>query len=321
MERELKPKKGRFQVSAKEERTSHGIVFASKLELRLFLWLKKRLPDEPIRLQEKFILQEGFRGPHENRHRPILYVTDFTLGPKRSSADAPVPVGMLVIDAKGMETTDFRMKRKMFEYRYGVPLWTPGSEGQLEVIIQHYKNIMKNKQVLEALSGSQFAVTGYVESDGRKTNRTFRRMPMGGYEILLEESLAMLEDRAGAATIVQVLKDAGTPRDVAAKAMIEVHASTQKSLDPDKASKPWSGGKEELVPVEQGISFVKAEPDKVVVTNLEQLSCEEIEPPTKVTKSKELTLAKNAILAQLPRGRFVSRINLYPGKYDTVTKA
>ena len=150
MERELKPKKGRFQVSAKEERTSHGIVFASKLELRLFLWLKKRLPDEPIRLQEKFILQEGFRGPHENRHRPILYVTDFTLGPKRSSADAPVPVGMLVIDAKGMETTDFRMKRKMFEYRYGVPLWTPGSEGQLEVIIQHYKNIMKNNKKIES---------------------------------------------------------------------------------------------------------------------------------------------------------------------------
>lgn len=103
------PKKGgRYKVSPKEERTADGIIFASKFEKETYLLFKKFIGLEYITLQQSFELQPGFR--FEGKwHRAIKYQTDFTI----HTTD-----GDLVVDTKGHHTDTFRMKEKMFIYKY-----------------------------------------------------------------------------------------------------------------------------------------------------------------------------------------------------------
>lgn len=70
--------------------------------------LKMLLGREHFELQPEFILQEGFT--HEGKkYRPIKYVGDFLLRAKS---------GDIVVDTKGHETQEFKMKAKMFVYTY-----------------------------------------------------------------------------------------------------------------------------------------------------------------------------------------------------------
>lgn len=61
-----------------------------------------------LKLQPKFLLQEGFK-KNGKTYRKIEYIADFMY----------IENGKVIIeDVKGMETDVFKLKRKLFEYKY-----------------------------------------------------------------------------------------------------------------------------------------------------------------------------------------------------------
>jgi hypothetical protein len=89
-----------------------GIAFDSKAEGEYYLHLKQQLEEALIKsfeLQPKFILQDGFRKDGKNI-RPILYVADFDVWKLDGIRE--------IIDVKGFETPDFKIKRKLFEKKF-----------------------------------------------------------------------------------------------------------------------------------------------------------------------------------------------------------
>ena len=88
------------------------ITFHSKNEAKYYLHLKQLHTDgivQSFEMQTKYELQPSFR-KNGKLHRAITYITDFVV----HYADGHTEV----IDVKGMETTDFKIKKKLFEYRY-----------------------------------------------------------------------------------------------------------------------------------------------------------------------------------------------------------
>lgn len=89
-----------------------GIKFDSKREGEYYEHLKclkqaGKITD--FELQPKFVLQEGFK-KYGRKFLPINYVADFRVW---------FPDGTdCVIDIKGHETPDFKIKRKLFDKRY-----------------------------------------------------------------------------------------------------------------------------------------------------------------------------------------------------------
>ena len=92
--------------------TVDGIEFDSKIEARYYEYLKeleKQGVVSEFLLQKKYLLLEGF-DKNGKRIRPISYIADFEV----HYADGTIEV----VDIKGFETPDFRIKKKLFEYRY-----------------------------------------------------------------------------------------------------------------------------------------------------------------------------------------------------------
>lgn len=89
-----------------------GITFHSKNEAKYYMHLKQLHNDgivQSFEMQVKYELQPSFR-KHGKLHRAITYITDFVV----TYADGHTEV----VDVKGVETTDFKIKKKLFEYRY-----------------------------------------------------------------------------------------------------------------------------------------------------------------------------------------------------------
>ncbi len=118
-------KRHKFGVGGnKLKRTEDGIVFASQLECSVYRALCRNLKNgrADISLQPRFELQSKFTNVDGVHRRSVNYVSDFLVGnvkPDRVASSAPVPVGALVIDAKGKATRAFADKQKQFEARYG----------------------------------------------------------------------------------------------------------------------------------------------------------------------------------------------------------
>jgi hypothetical protein len=89
-----------------------GIAFDSMIEGEYYRHLKKQQEEGKIKefeLQPIFTLQEGFR-KNGKYIRPILYIADFKVYMNDGTAQ--------IIDVKGYETADFKIKRKLFEKKY-----------------------------------------------------------------------------------------------------------------------------------------------------------------------------------------------------------
>lgn len=93
-----------------------GITFDSKAEGQYYLHLVKLKRDGLIQdfsLQPRYILQEAFE-KNGKKYRQIEYIGDFLI----TLLDGTLEL----IDVKGFETPDFKIKRKLFEKRYPFPL-------------------------------------------------------------------------------------------------------------------------------------------------------------------------------------------------------
>ena len=94
-----------------------GHTFDSKREAEYFqilkvLELSGKIKD--LELQKEFVLQEKFK-LGKKTIRPITYRADFTY---ISTEDNKLHI----IDVKGYRTDVYRLKKKMFEYKYGIEI-------------------------------------------------------------------------------------------------------------------------------------------------------------------------------------------------------
>lgn len=90
----------------------NGIVFDSKKEMQYYgnLLMSKRAGEiKDFELQPSFVLQEGFNKDGV-RHRPITYKADF----KIIHNDGKIEI----VDVKGFKTEVFKIKMKLFEYKF-----------------------------------------------------------------------------------------------------------------------------------------------------------------------------------------------------------
>ena len=98
--------------------TIDGITFASKSEGRYYqhlLGLMESGVVESFEMQKPYTLLDKFQHPKTGKTiRAIKYVPDFEV----IYTDGRVEV----VDVKGMQTDVFRMKCKLFMFRYQIPL-------------------------------------------------------------------------------------------------------------------------------------------------------------------------------------------------------
>jgi len=103
----------KYNVSEKNERTISGIVFDSKAELQRFAELKileKQGVIYNLSLQPKFMLQQAFFDNTGKKRRALYYIADFMYTDKQGLC--------IVEDVKGYRTTDYKLKEKLFRYKY-----------------------------------------------------------------------------------------------------------------------------------------------------------------------------------------------------------
>ena len=89
-----------------------GITFDSRDESLYYQALKDMKTKGLIKdykLQPKFILQESFV-KNDKKYRPITYIADFRVINNDGS--------FYIVDVKGMLTTEFKIKMKLFNYKY-----------------------------------------------------------------------------------------------------------------------------------------------------------------------------------------------------------
>lgn len=89
-----------------------GFIFDSIMEGKFYIHLKLEKQKGNVidyELQPKYVLQENFK-KNGKTIRAITYISDFLVTYKDGS--------QIVYDVKGRETTDFLLKKKMFDYKY-----------------------------------------------------------------------------------------------------------------------------------------------------------------------------------------------------------
>lgn len=122
-------KQGRYRVCAEDKRTVDGIVFDSGWESRCYTILRDGLGADRIKLQQSFELQPAFTDAEKKKHKAINYIADFVVD------------DMYILDAKGHLTAEYRLKEKLFAYKFGkriirVPF---DDVGGLNTLIQKWK--------------------------------------------------------------------------------------------------------------------------------------------------------------------------------------
>ena len=108
-------KSGKNKYHAQKE-TVDGHVFDSKKEAsryRKLRWMQENGIISNLQLQPVFELQPAFTDATGKRHRKITYRADFKYTENGRE---------IIEDTKGMETAVFKIKKKLFLYKYKIEL-------------------------------------------------------------------------------------------------------------------------------------------------------------------------------------------------------
>lgn len=90
----------------------NGIEFDSKAEAEYYIYLQEKLNRGEIlnvKLQPRFELMSAFEKDGK-KYRAIEYVADFKIVHPNGKVE--------IVDVKGFETADFKIKRKLFEKKF-----------------------------------------------------------------------------------------------------------------------------------------------------------------------------------------------------------
>ncbi len=105
---------GRFKVY---KPIIDDITFDSGMEAKFYVHLLEEVCAgivDNFSMQQTFQLQPSFK-LGEKRVAGIKYIADFVVNYKDGT--------VVVIDVKGRETPDFKIKKKLFEYKFRMPLY------------------------------------------------------------------------------------------------------------------------------------------------------------------------------------------------------
>ncbi|MEK5108571.1 DUF1064 domain-containing protein [Cytobacillus sp. FSL K6-0129] len=125
-----------------------GHKFDSKAEAMYYgqlKWLLQAKQIKGFKLQPRYLLQEGFK-KNGKTYRKIEYVADFEVQHLDDTTE--------VIDIKGVETKEFMIKKKLFEYRYLDKLSVIGYDSSLGFMELDKLNKLKNKAVKKSAKSS-----------------------------------------------------------------------------------------------------------------------------------------------------------------------
>ena len=95
-----------------------GIKFDSKKEMQRYKDLELLESTDYIcnlELQKKFLLQEGYTNAEGKKRRPIYYIADFYYYDYIDNK-------WVVEDVKGVRTDVYKLKKKLFEYKYNLTI-------------------------------------------------------------------------------------------------------------------------------------------------------------------------------------------------------
>lgn len=95
----------------------NGIEFASKKEGNRYLelqLLERAGSIKELELQKRFEIQPAFT-LNNKKIRPIYYIADFFYYDKEKQR-------YIVEDVKGFRVKEYRIKKKIFEYKYGIEI-------------------------------------------------------------------------------------------------------------------------------------------------------------------------------------------------------
>lgn len=105
---------GRFKVY---KPTIDNITFDSGMEAKYYVYLLEKIQAgivDSFSRQQEFQLQPSFK-VGDKRVAAIKYIADFVITYTNGN--------VIVVDVKGRETPDFKIKKKMFEYKFRMPLY------------------------------------------------------------------------------------------------------------------------------------------------------------------------------------------------------
>lgn len=108
---------GNYSKYRNEKIMFDGFKFDSNRECQRYIELKMMLKAgfiENLELQKRFVLQEGYTF-HGRKIQPITYIADFVYFDKEKQET-------VVEDVKGVKTEVYKIKKKLFEYRYKIPI-------------------------------------------------------------------------------------------------------------------------------------------------------------------------------------------------------
>lgn len=111
----LPGKRHKYNVSAKDTRTWNGVVYDSRKEMEraMELSLMERAGQiQSLRRQVPFVLQDKFTDNTGKTQRAITYVCDFMYEQDGKTVVEDVKSKMT------MKLPEYRLKKKMFMYRY-----------------------------------------------------------------------------------------------------------------------------------------------------------------------------------------------------------
>lgn len=96
----------------------NGLKFDSKKEMQRYKDLELLESTDYIcnlELQKKFLLQEGYTNAKGKKIRPIYYIADFYYYDYIDNK-------WIVEDTKGVRTEVYKLKKKLFEYKYNLTI-------------------------------------------------------------------------------------------------------------------------------------------------------------------------------------------------------
>lgn len=307
-------KRNKYNISKTEDRTVDGIVFDSKLEAHAYAYLRNLIPPRLLHRQVRFYMQPGFTllGESSARHS-VRYTADFVIGRLRENG-TPAP-GAEVIDMKGMELTSFRVVARIFEFNFLRPIRVVRSVKGLREIVERFKKMesRKNYALMRAIAdGAEFEVTGYRASDGGVFDYRLRVIGRHGYRKVAESNRGQLE------AMSRSLASSNAP-ETQRKVVGELLEAANKQCAEFNVSTAPRPSKEKIAAISDDVGWGNDEEEKMVIFRMEILSVTE-RHPSKLSKTRDESSAlKKAIRKTLPFEKFLFRINLFPGKYDSVS--
>lgn len=107
------PSKNKLAKFRNKKMEVDGILFDSQKEAYYYIELKIKLSKKEIlkfTLQPEFLLQSAYVNKDGKPVREIIYIGDFQVWNNDGTVE--------IIDTKGFKTKEFRIKKKLFEYKY-----------------------------------------------------------------------------------------------------------------------------------------------------------------------------------------------------------